>query len=164
MVTAPERDITGTKGYYYPIVFQNEFWHLREHYVEVNSTTPTLPLEITFQPMSFMKFQMFASMAHGFKEAAKQQGGSGGAEMDEIKRMFMEVQLFAARQPKRMGVEFILDSAMVADPHWLCFCSAYGVNVLTLTSRFSAHLGILSFEMLAFKNDVSHWRQKKGKA
>jgi hypothetical protein len=39
--------------------------------------------------MSWMKFQMFASMTHGFNEAAKQQGQSN-AEFDEIKRMLLE--------------------------------------------------------------------------
>jgi len=56
----------------------------------INETTPTLPLQITFQPMSFMKFQIFASMTHGFKEAAKQQGQGSSAELDEIKRMLLE--------------------------------------------------------------------------
>lgn len=39
--------------------------------------------------MSWMKYQVFASMTHGFAEAAKQQGG-GNAEIDEIKRMLLE--------------------------------------------------------------------------
>jgi hypothetical protein len=87
-----ERDETGAKGFYKPIVFPNEFWHLRSHYIELNATTPTLPLQIVFQPMSFMKFQIFASMTQGFKEAAKNQGGGAGAaaELDEVKRMLLE--------------------------------------------------------------------------
>ena len=86
----PERDSTGTKGYYRPIIFPNEFWHLRSQYVEVNETTPVLPLQITFQPMSYWKFQIFATMTASFQEAAKQQGGAGTAEIDEIKRMLVE--------------------------------------------------------------------------
>lgn len=84
-----ERDETGTKGYYKPIVFPNDFWHLRSQYVEINSTTSTLPLQVTFQPVSYWKFQMFATMTQSFADAAKQQGGTGG-EMDEIKRMLVE--------------------------------------------------------------------------
>lgn len=84
-----KRDETGTKGYYNPIIFSNEFWQLRSHMIEVNTTTPTLPITINFQPMSFMKFQLFATMTHGFNEAAKNQGG-GTAEFDEIKRMLLE--------------------------------------------------------------------------
>ncbi|KAA1466458.1 cleft lip and palate associated transmembrane protein [Dentipellis sp. KUC8613] len=85
-----QRDETGTKGYYKPIIFPNDFWHLRTQYVEINTTTPTLPLQIVFQPMSYFKFQMFATMTFGFQEAAKQQGGSTGAELDEVKRMLVE--------------------------------------------------------------------------
>ncbi|KAJ7693835.1 cleft lip and palate transmembrane protein 1-domain-containing protein, partial [Mycena rosella] len=120
-----KRDETGSKAFYKPIVFPNEFWHLRSHYVELNATTPTLPLQIVFQPMSFMKFQIFASMTHGFQEAAKNQGGGAGAELDEVKRMLIETN------PWLLGL-----TAVVSLLHVL-------------------------FEMLAFKSDVSHWRQKK---
>jgi len=83
-----ERDETGTKGKHYPIVFANEFWHLRSNYIELNSTTPSSQVRFTFQPVSFMKFQILASMTHGFSEAAKQ--GAGAGEIDEIKRMLLE--------------------------------------------------------------------------
>ncbi|KAJ3495697.1 hypothetical protein NLJ89_g10588 [Agrocybe chaxingu] len=119
-----QRDETGKRGYYKPIIFPNEFWHLRQHYVQINETTPSLPLQITFQPMSFLKFQIFASMTHGFNEAAKQQGSSS-AELDEIKRMLLETN------PWFLGL-----TALVSILH-------------------------VVFEMLAFKSDVSHWRQKK---
>jgi len=33
---------------------------------------------------------MFTSLSNGFKEAAKQQGATAGAELDEIKRMLIE--------------------------------------------------------------------------
>jgi hypothetical protein len=70
-----------------PIVFPNEFWHLRSHYIPLNTSTPSLPLQIVLQPMSFQKFQIFATMTHQFKEAAK---GGAGAEFDELKRMLLE--------------------------------------------------------------------------
>jgi hypothetical protein len=84
------RDETGKKGYYYPVLFPNEFWQLRSHYVEVNETTPILPLQITLQPMSYWKFQLFTSMTAGFQQAAQQQGGTSVAELDEVKRMLLE--------------------------------------------------------------------------
>jgi hypothetical protein len=40
--------------------------------------------------MSFMKFQIFASMSQSFDDAAKQPGGAGTAELDEVKRMLIE--------------------------------------------------------------------------
>ena len=85
-----KRDDTGSKGFYKPIVFPNQFWHLRSQYIQINETTPTLPLQITLQPMSYFKFQVFASMTHGFNEAAKSQGSAAGGELDEVKRMLIE--------------------------------------------------------------------------
>lgn len=84
------RDETGTKMFYKPIVFPNEFWQLRSQHFEINETTPRVPLQIEFQPISYFKFQLFASMGAGFNEAAKQQGGASTAELDEIKRMLVE--------------------------------------------------------------------------
>ncbi|KAH7931150.1 cleft lip and palate associated transmembrane protein [Leucogyrophana mollusca] len=119
------RDATGTKGFYKPIIFPNDFWLLRSQLVEINMTTPILPLQITFQPMSYFKFQLFASMTHGVDEAAKQQGAGAGAELDEVKRMLVETN------PWFLGLTGL-------------------VSVLHVV-----------FEMLAFKSDVSHWRQRK---
>lgn len=97
-----------------PIIFPNDFWHLRSQYIEINETTPALPLQIVFQPMSFMKFQMFASVSHGFTEAAKQQGGGASAELDEIKRMLVETN------PYFLGL-----TAVVSMLHVVCVrCSA----------------------------------------
>lgn len=44
---------------------------------------------MTFQPLSYWKFQIYASLSQGLDDAIKQQGGSG-AELDEIKRMLVE--------------------------------------------------------------------------
>ncbi|KAI9574314.1 cleft lip and palate transmembrane protein 1-domain-containing protein [Boletus coccyginus] len=119
------RDATGTKGFYKPVVFPNDFWLLRSHLTEINTTTPNLPLQITFQPMSYLKFQLFASMTRGFDEAIKQQGGGTGAELDEVKRMLLETNPW-----------FLALTGLVSILHTV-------------------------FEMLAFKSDVSHWRQRK---
>ena len=115
----PERDETGTKGFYKPIVFPNDFWHLRSQYVEINTTTPTLPLEITFQPMTYWKFQLFATMTYSFAEAAKQQGATGGAEMDEIKRMLVETN------PYFLGL-----TALVSILHVVCVHFSFRLSCL----------------------------------
>ena len=81
-------DPTMTMGVFYPIVFPNEFWQLRSQFIEINSTVARQPLQITLHPMSFMKFQLYATMTVGFRDAAKQQGT--GAEVDEMKRMLTE--------------------------------------------------------------------------
>ena len=85
-----KRDQTGQTGFYNPIVFPNEFWNLRSQYVEINATTPVLPLQITFQPMSYWKFQLFSSLTFGFQQAIQQNGATSASELDEIKRMLVE--------------------------------------------------------------------------
>ena len=84
------RDQTGTKGIHKPIIFPNDFWQIRSQYLEVNETTPRVPLRVEFQPMSYFKFQMHASLGFGFNETTKQQGGVGTAEINEIKRLLVE--------------------------------------------------------------------------
>jgi hypothetical protein len=93
--TTPDRDASGQSAFYYPIIFPNDFWHLRSQLVEINATYPhdpkgklVLPLSVDFHPMGFTKMQIFASMTHGFEEAAK--NGQASGELDEIKRMLVE--------------------------------------------------------------------------
>jgi hypothetical protein len=40
--------------------------------------------------MSFLKFQIYASMAFGFEQQAADKGGAAAGEIDEVKRMFIE--------------------------------------------------------------------------
>ncbi|KAG8934632.1 hypothetical protein FRC02_009576 [Tulasnella sp. 418] len=85
-----KRDETGKVGFYYPVVFPNDFWLLRGHMSPINDTTPTLPLRISYHAVSTMKFNLYASMTHGFDEAANKGGGATSADLDEIKRMLIE--------------------------------------------------------------------------
>lgn len=138
-----ESDQSGTKIHYKPIVFPNDFWLLRSQFAEINSTTPQLPLQVTFQSMTYWKFQIFASMTQGFDDAAKQGGSASGAELDEIKRMLVETN------PWFLGL-----TALVSVLHMVY------VSSVIVSSGLCAH-GYARFEMLAFSSDVSHWRQKQ---
>ena len=114
---------------FYPIIFPNEFWNLKEHNVPVNSTTKTLPLKIDVYPLSFMKFQIYASMEEGMRKQAEQPGPFGQttstSDFEELKRMMLETN------PVLLGTTMVVSML-----HSL-------------------------FEFLAFKNDISHWRNKK---
>ncbi|KAJ3982282.1 cleft lip and palate associated transmembrane protein [Lentinula detonsa] len=138
------RDPTGSKGVYKPIIFPNEFWHLRSHYVELNSSTPSMPIQITFQPMSYMKFQIFASMTHGFKEAAKQQGAGASAELDEIKRMLIETN------PWFLGLTGLSDVS-----HWRQKKEMVGVSVRTIVTNVFVQIVILLY--LIDNNENTSW-------
>ncbi|WVQ78773.1 hypothetical protein IAT38_000864 [Cryptococcus sp. DSM 104549] len=73
---------------YLPPVFVNDFWLMKENIRVINSTTETLPLHVTYSPISNIKHQIYAAMTQSFEQAASQ--GGGGAEFDEIKRTLTE--------------------------------------------------------------------------
>ncbi|RXK41373.1 cleft lip and palate associated transmembrane protein [Tremella mesenterica] len=73
---------------YYPPVFPNDFWLLRENMLPINDTSYQLPLHVSYAPITNWKFHLFATMTQSFEQAAQQQGG--GQEMDEVKRMLTE--------------------------------------------------------------------------
>lgn len=154
----PQRDETGTKGFYKPIIFPNDFWHLRSQYIEINTTTPVLPLQITFQPMSYWKFQIFATMTHSFAEAAKQQGATSGAELDEIKRMLVETNpwflgLTALVSILHVLFEFLAFSSDVA--HWRKKEELTGVSVRTIVTNVVVQIIILLY--LIDNNEQTSW-------
>ena len=74
--------------HYYPIVFPNDFWLLRENMMPINDTLKTVNLHVNFYTMGSMKFNIYSSMTVSFDQQAKQQGT--GNEMDEVKRMLTE--------------------------------------------------------------------------
>ncbi|GJE84973.1 cleft lip and palate associated transmembrane protein [Phanerochaete sordida] len=154
----PQRDETGTKGFYKPIIFPNDFWHLRSQYVEINTTTPELPLQVTFQPMSYWKFQIFATMTASFAEAAKQQGASSGAELDEIKRMLVETNpyflgLTALVSLLHVLFEFLAFSSDVA--HWRKKEELTGVSVRYIVTNVVVQIIILLY--LIDNNEQTSW-------
>ncbi|KAG8907053.1 hypothetical protein FRB99_005430 [Tulasnella sp. 403] len=119
-----KRDETGKVAFMYPIVYPNDFWLLRSHMTPVNTTTPKLPLRISYHAISQMKFNLFSTFTHGFDEAANKGGGAATADLDEIKRMLIETNLW-----------LLITTAIVSVLHML-------------------------FEVLAFTNDVQHWRKR----
>ncbi|KAH0609741.1 uncharacterized protein H6S33_012287 [Morchella sextelata] len=123
------RDETGRNGWYYPIFYINDFWLLKEHMVEINSTVKSLPMHINLAPTPFWKFQIYSSLDASFKQQASQPGLGGGAntgaELEEFKRVLIETNIYL------LGT-----TAIVSLLHTV-------------------------FEMLAFKSDISHWRNKK---
>ncbi|KAF2667214.1 cleft lip and palate transmembrane 1 [Microthyrium microscopicum] len=126
------RDESGKNGWYYPILYVNTFWQLKNHMTELNETVTTLPLHITLNNMANWKFSIMASIDEGMKiNAAKAaQGesmgpGQDGAEFEDFKRI-------------------LLDS------------NIYLLSITGVVSIFH-----MIFEGLAFKSDVSHWRNKK---
>lgn len=110
---------SGDEMKYFPVVFANDFWLLKENLVPINATTTALPLRVTYHAISHMKFNILASLTASFDQSAQQQGT--GAELDEVKRMLVETNpvllvTTALVTILHMLFEFLAFSSDVA--HW----------------------------------------------
>ncbi|KAL8649719.1 MAG: hypothetical protein Q9210_004238 [Variospora velana] len=126
------RDASGQNGWYYPILFVNTFWQLRDHMTELNSTVKELPLHIDLNNLANWKFSLYASIGEGQKQNQKAAASGGpkpaagdGSEFEEFKRVLMDTNIY-----------LLSTTAVVTVLHMI-------------------------FEGLAFKSDISHWRNKK---
>ena len=126
------RDPSGQNGWYYPILFVNTFWQLKDHMTELNSTVKELPLHISLNNMNNWKFALYASIDEGMKQNQRQAASGGpmpaggdGSEFEEFKRVLVDTNIY-----------LLSTTAIVTVLHMI-------------------------FEALAFKSDISHWRNKK---
>ncbi|KIJ20518.1 hypothetical protein PAXINDRAFT_166540 [Paxillus involutus ATCC 200175] len=152
------RDSTGTIGFYKPIVFSNDFWLLRSHLTEINTTTPIVPLEITFQPLSYFKFQIFSSMTHGFDEAIKQQGSGAGGELDEVKRMLLETNPWFLALTGFVSILHVVFEMLAFKSdvsHWRHRKELVGVSVSTIITNVFVQTVILLY--LIDNNTDTSW-------
>ncbi len=143
------RDASGQNGWYYPILFTNTFWQLRDHMTELNDTVKELPLYLDLNHMSNWKFGIYASIDESMKQNQRQiasggpvPAGGDGSELEEFKRILVDTNVY-----------LLATTGIVSVLHMV-------------------------FEMLAFKSDIvridppptqipyayipqSHWRNKK---
>lgn len=126
------RDETGKIAWYFPILWANTFWQLRSHMTELNETVKELPINIHLKNENNWLFSMMQSIDHNVKENSAR----------------------AARGEKLPGggdgSEFEVIKEVLIDSNIYLLGTTAVVSILHMI-----------FEMLAFKNDVSHWRKKK---
>ncbi|KAF3132399.1 hypothetical protein TWF594_009528 [Orbilia oligospora] len=118
------RDQYGKNSWFYPVVFVNDFWLLKEHMMPINETVKTQDLHINVYNIPNWKYNIYASMDQAFKIQA-QQNNAQGAELEEVKRILIDT------------------------------------NIYLLSTTVIVSLLHTVFEMLAFKSDISHFRNKK---
>jgi hypothetical protein len=126
------RDASGQNGWYYPILYINTFWQLKTHMTELNETVKELPFHITLNNQANWKFSLLASMDEGMKQNAANAASGQSSGMGSDGQEFEQIKVI------------LLDS-----------------NPFLLGTTFIVSIFHMIFEMLAFKNDVSHWRKKK---
>ncbi len=72
------------RGEYYPTVYVNDFWLLRERYVPINeSVAGGLNLTLAFSSMSLLKWQLFIQLEQSFE--MQMQMGAVSSEIDEVR-------------------------------------------------------------------------------
>ncbi|KAL1569477.1 cleft lip and palate transmembrane protein 1 [Salvia divinorum] len=86
---APYMNIEPTTGNYYPTVFFNEFWLLRDKLIQLNETANELPLNLEVAPISMTKWQLFLQIDQSF-QVHRSYGSMLEGEADELKRVFLE--------------------------------------------------------------------------
>ncbi|EDU46463.1 cleft lip and palate associated transmembrane protein 1 [Pyrenophora tritici-repentis] len=126
------RDASGQHSWYYPIVFTNTFWQLKKHMIELNDTVTTLPLNVKLNNFAHWKFNIIAAMDENLNANAR---AAAAGQSTPGGGDGSEMEMFK---------EILIDS------------NSYLLAITAVVSVFH-----MIFEMLAFKNDVQHWRKKK---
>lgn len=95
------RDKTGQTGWYYPVLYVNTFWQLRDHMIELNDTVKTLPIHITLNNLNNWKFSLYASIDESVKQNQKKVATGGpigaagdGSEFEEMKRVLIDTNIY----------------------------------------------------------------------
>ncbi|KAB1997103.1 hypothetical protein ES319_D12G002100v1 [Gossypium barbadense] len=86
---APYLNIEPSTGNYYPTIFFNEFWLLRDKLIAINESVTELPLNLEVGPISMMKWQLFLQIDQSF-QIHRSYGSMLEGEADELKRVFLE--------------------------------------------------------------------------
>ncbi|XP_051148823.1 uncharacterized protein LOC127263698 [Andrographis paniculata] len=86
---APYMNIEPNTGNYYPTIFFNEFWLLRDKLIPINETVNELPLNLEVGPISMTKWQLFLQIDQSF-QIHRNYGSMLEGEADELKRVFLE--------------------------------------------------------------------------
>ncbi|KAE8442938.1 hypothetical protein EG329_002542 [Mollisiaceae sp. DMI_Dod_QoI] len=126
------RDGSGQNGWYYPVLFVNTFWQLRTHMMPLNSTVTRLPIHINLNHLANWKFNLLASVDEGVKQTARNAANG---------------QMPAGGGD---GTEFEMIKEVLLD-----------TNIYLLGTTVVVSILHMIFEMLAFKSDISHYRNKK---
>ena len=117
--TSGARDASGQNGWYYPTLFINTFWQLRDHMTEFNSTVKEVPLRITLNNLNNWKFSLYASIDEGVKTTQRNiaEGGpvpaSGdGSEFEEFKKILLDTSVWLLSTTAAVTVLHMLFEAL----------------------------------------------------
>lgn len=76
-------------GDYYPTVYFNEFWFLKDKLVLLNETVKEIPVNLELGPISLTRWQLYLQVDQSF-QIHRSYGSMLDGEADELKRVFLE--------------------------------------------------------------------------
>ncbi|CAK1540500.1 unnamed protein product [Leptosia nina] len=76
---------------YKPAVFLNDYWNMMRDYVPLNKTVETLELQLTFQPLSLFKWQLYTAQV--MRDKLSMFSALGAEEQDEEQDTVKELLL-----------------------------------------------------------------------
>ena len=128
--TSGARDASGQNGWYYPTLFVNTFWQLRDHMIELNSTVKEVPLRISLNNLNNWKFSLYASIDEGVKSTQRNvaEGGAvpasgDGSEFEEFKKILIDTNVW-----------LLSTTAVVTVLHMLFEALAFKSDIVSLHS------------------------------
>lgn len=116
---------------YLPIIFANDYWNMLRDYQPINGTTDMLELTLTYQPLSLFKFQLYAAQGMKNKWTSSMFGDALGAPEEQDEDQDSLKETLLETNPYLLGITFV-------------------VSILHTI-----------FELLAFKNDIQFWKERK---
>ncbi|KAG6542059.1 hypothetical protein Mapa_016523 [Marchantia paleacea] len=86
---AEHLNVDENTGNYFPTVYFNEFWLLRDKLKAINETVDELYLEMELGPISLTRWQLYLQIDQSF-QIHRSYGSMIEGEADELKRVFVE--------------------------------------------------------------------------
>lgn len=106
----PDLNVEPSTGSYYPTIFFNEFWLLRNKLIPINETVDEVPLNLEVGPISMTKWQLFLQIDQSF-QVHRSYGSMLEGESDELKVLLLSCVLFTLYDlPCFLGFAILISS------------------------------------------------------
>lgn len=116
---------------YKPVLFANDYWNMNRDYKPINNTITELTLTLTFQPLSLFKWQLYSAQVMRNKWTSSFLG-----------------ETLSADEQNDDDQDTLKETLLETSPY-----------LLGLTIMISILHSV--FELLAFKNDIQFWNNRK---
>ncbi|XP_076239799.1 putative lipid scramblase CLPTM1 [Calliopsis andreniformis] len=82
---------------YKPVIYMNDFWNMQKDYQPLNNTVKELELQLTYQPLSLFKWQIYAAQTMRYQWTSSLMGESSDEnddDQDTLKETLLETNSY----------------------------------------------------------------------